>query len=98
MMEKLPADSDDRLFISNEFTNRLVHKWRTEEAAILVGTNTALLDDPALTARLWPGNNPVRLVIDKELKLPAHLKLFDGSVRTIVFNYNKQAEVENLMY
>ena len=87
-----------RTFISNEFTNRLVHKWRTEEAAILVGTNTALLDDPALTTRLWPGNDPVRLVIDKDLKLPGHLKLFDGTVKTIVFNYVKQAEEENLVY
>jgi diaminohydroxyphosphoribosylaminopyrimidine deaminase/5-amino-6-(5-phosphoribosylamino)uracil reductase len=91
------ADSK-RLMISNEFTNRLVHKWRSEEAAILVGTNTALLDNPALTTRLWPGKNRVRLVIDLELKLPTHLKLFDGSTKTVVFNYNKQAETENLIY
>ncbi len=88
----------NRLLISNEFTNRIVHKWRSEEAAILVGTNTALLDDPSLTTRLWPGNNPLRLVIDKELKLPGHLKLFDGSVKTTVFNYNKQDETENLVF
>lgn len=88
----------DRLFISNDISNRLVHKWRSEEAAILVGTNTALLDDPALTTRLWPGNNPVRLVIDKELKLPKHLKLFDGSVKTIIFNFLKQAEEGSLIY
>ncbi len=87
-----------QLKISNEFTNRLVHKWRSEEAAILVGTNTALLDDPSLTTRLWPGKNPVRLVIDSELKLPMHLKLFDGLAKTIVFNYRKQSETENLVY
>jgi diaminohydroxyphosphoribosylaminopyrimidine deaminase/5-amino-6-(5-phosphoribosylamino)uracil reductase len=87
-----------RLLISNAFTNRLVHKWRSEEAAILVGTNTALLDDPALTTRLWPGNNPVRMVIDKELKLPRHLKIFDGSSPTIIFNFLKQGEEENLVY
>ena len=46
---------DGRVLISNNLTNRLVHKWRTEEAAILVGTQTALLDNPALTARFWPG-------------------------------------------
>ncbi len=91
------ADSK-RLLISNEFTNRLVHKWRSEEAAILVGTNTALLDDPALTTRHWPGKDPLRLVIDKNLKLPIHLKLFDGSVKTIVFNYNKQEDTGNLVY
>lgn len=87
-----------RFLISNKFTNRLVHKWRTEESAILVGTNTALLDDPALTVRLWPGKNPLRLVIDSELRLPGHLKLFDGSTKTIVFNYIKQEQQENLLY
>lgn len=94
----IAGDGSSRLLISNEFTNRLVHKWRSEEAAILVGTNTALLDDPALTTRLWPGKNPVRLLIDLELKLPMHLKLFDGGTKTIVFNYNKQDETENLVY
>lgn len=94
----IAAPDGERTFISNEFTNRLVHKWRFEEAAILVGTNTALQDDPALTTRLWPGKNPVRLVIDTDLKLPLHLKLFDGNTKTIVFNYIKQADAENLVY
>ncbi len=89
---------NERLFISNEKTNQLVHQWRTEEAAILVGTNTALLDDPSLTARLWPGNQPVRLVIDSVLKLPLHLNLFDGKTNTIVFNHIKQLEKGNLVY
>jgi diaminohydroxyphosphoribosylaminopyrimidine deaminase / 5-amino-6-(5-phosphoribosylamino)uracil reductase len=75
-----------RTLISNEYTNRLVHKWRSEEAAILVGTRTALEDDPALTVRLWNGSNPIRLVIDKDLKLPETLQLFDRKVKTIVFN------------
>ncbi|MBD0369183.1 MAG: bifunctional diaminohydroxyphosphoribosylaminopyrimidine deaminase/5-amino-6-(5-phosphoribosylamino)uracil reductase RibD [Flavisolibacter sp.] len=75
-----------RLFISNALTNRLVHKWRSEEMAILIGTNTALLDNPELTTRLWPGSNPVRLVVDMDLRLPQSLKLFSGAVKTIVFN------------
>jgi diaminohydroxyphosphoribosylaminopyrimidine deaminase/5-amino-6-(5-phosphoribosylamino)uracil reductase len=95
---KIAGTGPSRSLISNEFTNRLVHKWRSEEAAILVGTNTALLDNPALTTRLWPGIDPVRLVIDKELKLPTTLKLFDGSVKTIVFNYKKQEDGEMLSY
>jgi diaminohydroxyphosphoribosylaminopyrimidine deaminase/5-amino-6-(5-phosphoribosylamino)uracil reductase len=82
----------ERVFISNEYTNRLVHKWRSEEAAILVGTRTALADDPSLTVRLWSGPDPIRLVIDKELTLPATLKLFDGKVRTIVFNMLRHEE------
>lgn len=80
------GDENNRLHISNAYTNRLVHKWRSEEAAILVGTNTARLDDPSLTTRLWAGKNPVRLVVDIDLSLPHHLKLFDNAVTTIVFN------------
>ncbi len=95
---KIAGANSSRLMISNEFTNRLVHKWRSEEASILVGTNTALLDDPSLTTRLWPGKNPVRLVIDKELKLPQHLKLLDGSTETIVFNYMKKEDIGSLHY
>lgn len=75
----------ERLIISNEFTNKLVHQWRSEEAAILVGTNTALHDNPSLTNRLGYGKNPVRLVIDKQLKLPSTLQLFNQEVKTIVF-------------
>jgi diaminohydroxyphosphoribosylaminopyrimidine deaminase/5-amino-6-(5-phosphoribosylamino)uracil reductase len=75
-----------RLFITNDFTNRLVHKWRSEEAAILVGTNTASMDDPRLTTRLWPGSSPVRLVVDMNLKLPPSLKIFDQHQPTMVFN------------
>ncbi len=93
------ANSDySRLHISNEITNREVHKWRSREAAILVGTNTALYDDPLLTTRLWPGNNPVRLVIDRHLKLPSTLNLFDGTVKTIVFNTIQNLEKDNLVY
>jgi diaminohydroxyphosphoribosylaminopyrimidine deaminase / 5-amino-6-(5-phosphoribosylamino)uracil reductase len=91
-------DDHSRLLISNEFTNHLVHKWRSEEAAILVGTNTALFDDPSLTTRLWKGNNPIRLVLDMDLRLPASLQLFDGSIRTIVFNSLKHGEAGNLLY
>jgi diaminohydroxyphosphoribosylaminopyrimidine deaminase/5-amino-6-(5-phosphoribosylamino)uracil reductase len=75
-----------RLLISNEYTNRLVHKWRSEEAAILVGTNTAMNDDPELTTRLWPGPSPVRLIVDMNLRLPSSLKIFNGAATTIVFN------------
>lgn len=88
----------ERLLITNEFTNRLVHKWRSEEAAILVGTNTALFDDPALTTRLWNGPNPVRLVVDMNLRLPSSLQLFNRQVRTIVFNGLQQEEKDNLLY
>ncbi len=92
------ASGFQQLFISNENTNCLVHKWRSEEASILVGTNTALHDDPELTARLWPGNSPVRLVLDLNLRLPRHLKIFNNKQRTIIFNIVKHEEVGNLLY
>lgn len=90
--------SKERLLISNEYSNRLVHRWRSEEAAILVGTNTALLDNPELTTRLWEGPSPVRLVVDMDLGLPRSLKLFTGEVKTIVFNTIKHEEGERLSY
>jgi diaminohydroxyphosphoribosylaminopyrimidine deaminase/5-amino-6-(5-phosphoribosylamino)uracil reductase len=83
---KIATLSTDRLHITNEFTNRLVHRWRSEEVAILAGTNTAAMDDPELTTRLWTGNNPVRLVVDMNLKLPATLKIFNDEAPTIIFN------------
>lgn len=95
---KIATGNHERLLISNEYSNRLVHKWRSEEAAILVGTNTAKLDNPELTTRLWPGNSPVRLVIDMGLQLPSSLKLFDNKTQTIIFNTIKHEEEGNLLY
>jgi diaminohydroxyphosphoribosylaminopyrimidine deaminase / 5-amino-6-(5-phosphoribosylamino)uracil reductase len=96
--KKIAGVDEERVFISNEFTNRLVHQWRSEEAAIMVGTNTALKDNPALTTRLCPGKNPLRLVIDMDLKLPTSLQLFDGTVKTIVFNGLKQSDEEKISF
>ncbi len=84
--------------ISNEFTNRLVHKWRNEEAAIMVGTNTALYDNPSLTNRYWHGNSPVRIVIDKDLKLPLGHHVFSGETKTIVFNLLKEENAGNVIF
>jgi diaminohydroxyphosphoribosylaminopyrimidine deaminase/5-amino-6-(5-phosphoribosylamino)uracil reductase len=70
---------------SSSLSSMLVHKRRAEHSAILVGRRTALLDNPSLTVRNWHGKSPVRLVIDKNLTLPKHLSLFDGSTRTLVF-------------
>jgi diaminohydroxyphosphoribosylaminopyrimidine deaminase/5-amino-6-(5-phosphoribosylamino)uracil reductase len=80
-----------RLLISNKAVNRLVHRWRSEEAAILVGTNTAQLDNPSLINQYWSGPSPVRVVLDRSLRLPPQLKIFDGKVRTVVLNRKKQS-------
>jgi diaminohydroxyphosphoribosylaminopyrimidine deaminase / 5-amino-6-(5-phosphoribosylamino)uracil reductase len=95
---KINSGTAERLFISNDISNRLVHKWRSEEQAILIGTNTALLDDPSLNVRLAKGNNPIRLVVDMDLKLPQTLKIFDGSQRTIIFNTVKHEEGDAVAY
>lgn len=88
---KIGNEDHSRLLISNEFTNRLVHKWRSEEVAIVVGTNTALYDNPKLNTRLWPGANPIRIVLDMNLRLPASLHLFDKSIPIIVFNKHQHS-------
>ncbi|MGV3528388.1 MAG: bifunctional diaminohydroxyphosphoribosylaminopyrimidine deaminase/5-amino-6-(5-phosphoribosylamino)uracil reductase RibD [Flavisolibacter sp.] len=93
---KIASASKQRLFISNDFTNRIVHKWRSEEAAILVGSGTALADDPELTTRFWPGPNPLRLVVDREEKLPGGRKLFNQSAPTIVFSRLRHTLPENI--
>ncbi|MGH1335603.1 MAG: bifunctional diaminohydroxyphosphoribosylaminopyrimidine deaminase/5-amino-6-(5-phosphoribosylamino)uracil reductase RibD [Aureispira sp.] len=79
------GDPEKRVLISNAWSQRLVHQWRRQETAILVGTNTALLDNPSLTNRFWAGRQPLRLVIDRSLRLPKSLALFDGTLPTWVF-------------
>lgn len=96
--QKIANADFSRVLISNTFSNRLVHKWRSEEAAIMVGTNTALQDDPALNTRHWTGTDPVRLIVDMNLRLPQTLQVFNRKQKTIVFNGLKSEEQENLIY
>jgi diaminohydroxyphosphoribosylaminopyrimidine deaminase/5-amino-6-(5-phosphoribosylamino)uracil reductase len=94
---KIANEDYSRILITNEYTNRMVHKWRSEEMAIVVGTNTALFDNPELTTRLSPGKNPVRIVVDMDLKLPENLKLFNSKAPTIVFTTKKHSLPENIL-
>jgi diaminohydroxyphosphoribosylaminopyrimidine deaminase / 5-amino-6-(5-phosphoribosylamino)uracil reductase len=77
-------------WITSEKLRMLVHKWRSEEPAIMVGTNTAAMDNPRLNVREWHGKQPVRLIIDKKLVLSPTLHVFDQSQQTIVFNTKKE--------
>ncbi len=88
---KMARTDRQRFAISNEFSRRLVHQWRSEEASILVGANTAFHDDPELSNRFWHGANPIRLVTDIELRLPSSLKLFNREIPTIIFNSRKHS-------
>ena len=84
--------------ISNELSSQFVHQIRSEEHAILAGTQTALNDNPSLTTRLIEGRNPVRILIDFELKIPRDFKIYNNEAPTLVFNQEKDAEEENIKF
>ena len=94
------AQHPQPVWITGSLSRQLVHKWRTEEMAILVGTQTAIEDNPSLTAREWFGKNPHRLVIDRNLRIPRALNLLDDSVPTTVFHQQSEnpASGKNLRY
>ena len=85
----LIKESKRPVWITNQYSQQMVHKWRSEEHAILVGTNTVIEDNPKLTVRSWSGNNPIRIVLDKSLRIPKKASVFDESVKTIVFTEKK---------
>lgn len=95
---KRPNDPEP-FWISNPYSQQLVHQWRTQEQAILVGTTTVLADNPRLNARHWKGKDPVRIVLDRELRIPRHSHVMDGSVKTIVIGgMEPQNPVEGILY
>jgi diaminohydroxyphosphoribosylaminopyrimidine deaminase / 5-amino-6-(5-phosphoribosylamino)uracil reductase len=75
-----------QFWITGEESIRLVHKWRGEEDAVLVGKNTVAIDNPQLNTRHWAGKSPKRIIIDRKLELQQHLHIYDQSVETLVFN------------
>ncbi len=89
---KIGSGTNQRLLISNAYTNRLVHQWRSEEAAVLIGKRTAMLDDPQLTNRYFNRKQPLRIVLDKELALPATAQLMNHDAKTVIFNYHLHRE------
>ena len=87
------------VWITNPYSRQLVHKWRAEEQAILVGTQTVIDDNPQLNARDWNGNNPIRIVIDQNNRIPKTAHVFDNQVKTIVFSKNNaMLASENIIY
>ncbi len=91
-LEKAPV------WITNKYSRQRVHQFRAQEQAILIGTSTAAQDNPSLTTRDWYGKNPVRIVLDKTLRLPSKLQVFDKQVKTLVFTENKMKNQPNLEY
>jgi diaminohydroxyphosphoribosylaminopyrimidine deaminase/5-amino-6-(5-phosphoribosylamino)uracil reductase len=76
------------VWITNSYSRQLVHKWRSEEQAILVGTQTVVDDNPQLNIRDWTGNNPIRIVIDRNNRISKESHIFDNQTKTIVFSSN----------
>ena len=85
-------------WITNEISRSLVHKWRTEEQSVMVGTRTAELDNPQLNIRAWHGQSPMRITIDRDLSLSPRLHLFDGSQPTVVFTEKVKASKPGLEF
>lgn len=92
-IDKIRQNADTKpLRISNETTKTLNHQIRSVESAILVGTNTVLLDNPRLTSHKWGAKNPVRLTIDRQRRIPQNYNLLDDTTKTVIFT-DENAEI-----
>lgn len=83
--EKKTDQERKPVWITNTYSRQLVHKWRSEEQAIFVGTQTVVDDNPKLNTRDWSGNNPARVVLDQNNRISKESFIFDNSVKSIVF-------------
>lgn len=85
-------------WISGPLSKKLVHKWRTEEDAILIGKQTALADNPQLNSREWQGKNPVRILIDRDLQVPISSYIYNKEAKTIILNEVKTEVQDNIHF
>ncbi len=85
------------VWITNEFSRQLVHKWRSQEQAILVGTKTVIDDNPKLDVRDWIGKNPIRVILDQNNRIPKDSDIFDNQSETIVISKNEIDFSENIV-
>ena len=95
--KKAPFTGEENQVSSAE-SKKLLHAWRGQEQAIMVGTNTALIDNPQLTVRLAEGKNPLRVVIDRELKIDAANAVFSAHAETLVFTEKKCADKDHIKF
>ena len=93
-----PINQEKPFWMTSKESKTLVHNWRAEEDAILVGRKTVIADNPSLTVRMCEGKNPIRLVIDKSLSLDNNYNIFDDNAETLVFNNIKSDIVSNTIY
>lgn len=98
-IDKIRTDaSTPAVVLSPPDSMRLVHKLRAEVSAIMIGTRTAILDNPSLTVRHWVGESPVRVVLDRALTIPSNYNILDGSVPTLVFTAKKAEKRQHVEY
>ncbi len=93
----LTKDENRPVWISNPYSQQLVHQLRSREHAILVGTNTVIADNPKLNVRSWYGENPIRIVLDRNLRIPKSANVFDKSVKTIVITESRSLKTKNVI-
>ena len=79
------------IWVTNELARTLVHRWRSEEQAIMIGTNTVEKDNPRLDVRDWSGRSPIRVVLDRKLRLSPSMNVYDGTLPTLVFIGNNSS-------
>lgn len=92
------GSNSKQMWLSNAFSKKLSHKWRSEVHGIMVGKNTILVDNPLLTNRLWSGENPIRIIWDRNLTLADNSAVFDDSAQTVILNELKDEIKGNLHY
>lgn len=98
-IDSVRTDSSEKpLIISNPVTRMLTHKMRAENQSILVSTNTVLLDNPSLSVRHWTGKSPVRIMLDRQLRIPETYHLLDGNIHTIVFTEHEMPSKPTIEY
>ncbi len=91
-MDPLRTNNEKGIYwITHPETKKVVHQWRAEEAAIMVGKNTAIVDNPSLTTREFKGKNPIRILLDSHLETPINANLFNDEAQTLIFNLDKSA-------
>ncbi len=94
----IARENFDSKWISNEYSRLVVHQWRSQEDGIMVGANTVLYDNPQLNVRDLNGKNPIRIIIDPNLKINGSFNIFDQKQKTLVYNYKKSSSEKNLIY
>ena len=99
-IDKVRGADDEKKpnWITGQYSRQLVHQWRAEEDAILIGTNTAMNDNPTLDVRVWSGKNPIRVVLDRTLRIPKSYHIFNGIVKTFILTEKQVETQENVIF